>query len=382
MINFKNEVTVFFGIVDEHDKSFITHASDAITLPFNRIKELLRLPYMSLTNHPCDYDRYLETNIESHESNVIAYGALYGKVDDGQIFHHVSDESDALTLMDFLSNANLFIDNRETEKETTKCQHCQSKNINHLEATTYECYDCGKTFEGINEHPLRFYVNTDTVDIEREQIGVSSGGKAREFSIGVRHHGTKASVKKATEIATVLADAANRAFSDTTTKDDGSVTLTANELNDLPNEIQYGIINKNLRKYDYQDFFKNHPYLSCYEETDTTPSFWIRLPEAFGYVERVNNKGIKVVDLMPDLEWNEVNQILADAFKVIKFKNIEFHHDACDERNWLDQFYPQFDFTRFDECVADIFDDIKTIEKLISQYEIAPPKKLSLKKRG
>ncbi len=27
------------------------------------------------------------------------------------------------------------------------CAHCNSRNINHLENVTYECYDCGKTFD-------------------------------------------------------------------------------------------------------------------------------------------------------------------------------------------------------------------------------------------
>jgi len=30
--------------------------------------------------------------------------------------------------------------------EPTKCRHCQSRNINHLQDSEWECYDCGKTF--------------------------------------------------------------------------------------------------------------------------------------------------------------------------------------------------------------------------------------------
>jgi len=33
------------------------------------------------------------------------------------------------------------------EEEPTNCTHCQSKNFELLEDGTYECYDCGKTFE-------------------------------------------------------------------------------------------------------------------------------------------------------------------------------------------------------------------------------------------
>ena len=53
----------------------------------------------------------------------------------------------------------------------------------------------------------KFYVNTDTVDIQNKQIGISSGRDNREFSIGVNHLRTKESVKEATRIARLLAKA-------------------------------------------------------------------------------------------------------------------------------------------------------------------------------
>lgn len=53
---------------------------------------------------------------------------------------------------------------------------------------------------------MKFYVNTDSVDIRNKQIGIHfEGTKNREFCAGVNHNGTKESVEKATKIANLLA---------------------------------------------------------------------------------------------------------------------------------------------------------------------------------
>lgn len=53
---------------------------------------------------------------------------------------------------------------------------------------------------------LKFYVNTDTVDISNKQIGISYQNTiAREFCAGVNHKGTRESVHEATRIARLMA---------------------------------------------------------------------------------------------------------------------------------------------------------------------------------
>lgn len=54
----------------------------------------------------------------------------------------------------------------------------------------------------------QFSVNTDTVDIDRRQIGIHAVETvAREYCAGVNHAGTKESVRRATDIARVMAAA-------------------------------------------------------------------------------------------------------------------------------------------------------------------------------
>jgi len=48
--------------------------------------------------------------------------------------------------------------------EPTICKHCQGKNFELLEDDTYECYDCGKTFEG--DKLIRNTVQTENRDYE------------------------------------------------------------------------------------------------------------------------------------------------------------------------------------------------------------------------
>lgn len=56
---------------------------------------------------------------------------------------------------------------------------------------------------------MKYYVNTDTVDIRNKQIGIHTvnGGPNREFCAGVNHSGTKESVTEATRIAKIMAAA-------------------------------------------------------------------------------------------------------------------------------------------------------------------------------
>lgn len=56
------------------------------------------------------------------------------------------------------------------------------------------------------EYP-KYYINTDTVDIDNKQIGISSGRKNRELCVGVNHLGTKQSVSDATKVAKLFAAA-------------------------------------------------------------------------------------------------------------------------------------------------------------------------------
>ena len=74
---------------------------------------------------------------------------------------------------------------------------------------------------------LNFYSNTDTVDIDNKQIGVSSGGNNREFCIGVNHSGTKESVKFATQLSKVCAEACNKYLQLIKDYDDLKSTLEA-----------------------------------------------------------------------------------------------------------------------------------------------------------
>ena len=55
---------------------------------------------------------------------------------------------------------------------------------------------------------MKFYVNTDTVDIQNKQIGIHYQNTVnREFCAGVNHIRTKDSVAKASEIANLFAAA-------------------------------------------------------------------------------------------------------------------------------------------------------------------------------
>ncbi len=55
---------------------------------------------------------------------------------------------------------------------------------------------------------LKYFVNTDAVDIRNKQIGIhASDCVSRELCAGVNHNGTKASVQEATRIAHIMAAA-------------------------------------------------------------------------------------------------------------------------------------------------------------------------------
>ena len=53
---------------------------------------------------------------------------------------------------------------------------------------------------------MRFYLNTDTVDIDAKSIGVHNDSQLpdREFCIQIRHSGTKESVEEATKIGCLI----------------------------------------------------------------------------------------------------------------------------------------------------------------------------------
>jgi len=58
---------------------------------------------------------------------------------------------------------------------------------------------------------MKYYVNTDTIDIHNKQIGIHPYDTInREFCIGINHKGTEESVKEATKLAEFIAQALNQ----------------------------------------------------------------------------------------------------------------------------------------------------------------------------
>lgn len=63
----------------------------------------------------------------------------------------------------------------------------------------------------INSNNVKFYINTDTIDIRNSSIGVSNDQQrpSREFHIQVRHSGTQESVEQASMLARRIANLLN-----------------------------------------------------------------------------------------------------------------------------------------------------------------------------
>lgn len=64
----------------------------------------------------------------------------------GGVIHKIGFICTNITCLTELAARQEDADPRETEY-SGRCGLCSSKNINHLEGNTYECYDCGRLFQ-------------------------------------------------------------------------------------------------------------------------------------------------------------------------------------------------------------------------------------------
>ena len=285
---------------------------------------------------------------------------------------------------------------------------------------------------------LNFYVNTDTVDMDNKQIGISSGGNDREFAIGVNHHGSQESVAKATEIAKVLADAANQHFGTEKTTSPyehtntceamvNAITILAKQILETStcemaldearcmldiheskkNNIEWLTDKLNQATLDLPEMVEQVTFtmdeLDGLLKHDSANPIVHHIFEKNGFHDKLNAfKGItgyrekdgdsgfsfwiemaEMFDVAKNNDFSEVGNLLKTEIEKLNFKTVYFSFSPTTVSDGLlDDFHYSVGMTTIDQDMENILSDIQMIVDVCSKFDVVLPRKLQLKKKA